>query len=97
MAAVVTLLEMAAENSGPADLYRGQDAALRIQTIRVTNREPNVSRDAIAQFSIPRANVTRIGQACSQKVSSRPSWIRIKSEIVDIICKPLFCAIERRF
>ena len=29
MAAVVTLLEMAAENSGPADLYRGQDAALR--------------------------------------------------------------------
>src|SRR5260370_39908257 len=29
MAAVVTLLEMAAENCGPADLYRGQDAALR--------------------------------------------------------------------
>ena len=29
MAAVVTLLEMAPENSGPADLYRGQDAALR--------------------------------------------------------------------
>ena len=29
MAAVVASLEMAAENSGPADLYRGQDAALR--------------------------------------------------------------------
>jgi hypothetical protein len=29
MAAVVTLLEMAAENSGPTDLYRGHDAALR--------------------------------------------------------------------
>jgi hypothetical protein len=29
MAAVVTLLAMAAENSGPADLDRGQDAALR--------------------------------------------------------------------
>ena len=29
MAAVVTLLEMAAENSGPADLYRGHGAALR--------------------------------------------------------------------
>ena len=29
MAAVVTLLEMAAENSGPADLYRGHYAALR--------------------------------------------------------------------
>src|SRR6202008_776456 len=27
--AVVTLLEMAAENSGPADFYRGQDAAPR--------------------------------------------------------------------
>ena len=29
MAAVVTLLEMAAENSGPADLDRGHDTALR--------------------------------------------------------------------
>src|SRR5271169_33635 len=29
MAAVVTLLEMAAENSGPTDLYRSHDAALR--------------------------------------------------------------------
>src|ERR1700737_5066716 len=29
MTAVVTLLEMAAENSGPADLYRGHGAALR--------------------------------------------------------------------
>ena len=29
MAAVVTLLEMAAENSGPTDLYRGHGAALR--------------------------------------------------------------------
>jgi len=29
MAAVVTLLEMAAENSGPADLNRGHGAALR--------------------------------------------------------------------
>jgi hypothetical protein len=29
MAAVVTLLEMAAENSGPTDLYRGHNAALR--------------------------------------------------------------------
>ena len=29
MAAVVTLLQMAAENSGPADLDRGHDAALR--------------------------------------------------------------------
>jgi hypothetical protein len=28
MAAVVTLLEMAAENSGPADLYRSQYATL---------------------------------------------------------------------
>jgi hypothetical protein len=29
MTAVVTLLQMAAENSGPADLDRGHDAALR--------------------------------------------------------------------
>ena len=29
MAAVVTLLQMAAESSGPADLDRGHDAALR--------------------------------------------------------------------
>jgi len=29
MAAVVTLFEMAAENSGPTDLYRGHDTALR--------------------------------------------------------------------
>ena len=29
MAAVVTLLQMAAENSGPTDLDRGHDAALR--------------------------------------------------------------------
>jgi hypothetical protein len=29
MGAVVTLLEMAAENSSPADLDRGQNAALR--------------------------------------------------------------------
>src|ERR1700741_5568644 len=29
MAAMVTLLEMAAENSGPTDLYRGHHTALR--------------------------------------------------------------------
>ena len=29
MTAVITLLEMAAENSGPTDLYRGHHTALR--------------------------------------------------------------------
>jgi hypothetical protein len=47
MAAVVTLLEMAAEDSGPTDLYRGQDAALRSPLPAPSDPRQRSSRQSI--------------------------------------------------
>ena len=74
MAAVVTLLQMAAENSGPADLDRGHDAALRrrersamLMTIGFAVAAEHIRHFELRAIHVPELRSTVVERASAQR------------------------------
>ncbi len=82
MATVVTLLEMAAQNSGPADLDRGHDTALRYRerSAMLLTIGFAVAAKHIRHFKLGAVHVPELEVLWWSGLGLRGSWLREQIE-----------------